>query len=364
VHGLGRVPINVRTVGDAPSKQSENHTDVLKYSWMNVYFNNPEIYDLQSRLLSIGSSIAKESGKVKVFGQWDSSVTGSNITEELEKAGYSASNKRTQVLLFDKAKGEDFKGFIPPPTMDAIERFFAKVTSMDIIGSIDPIAFGQMSHIGSGALAAELRSAALEFINPFRNCVQDDFVWAAEECARQFKQGNFGKASISGRDARNNRFNLEIDPKDIDDKQFFECKLVPERLRDEIQELGAAVQEQQFGLLSKEESRLKHNLSPDPDRTQDKMDGELAKNDGVYRFTMQAKYWLDQGDKEMADYYLARRNGLIRLTIAKEAAQIAQLSQPAAPSAAGLPGMPLTPQAQVGQMQGEPMADMESFGGI
>jgi len=353
-YNLGYVPVNIRSCGPAPYIQSEKYSDTMKYSWMSCFANNRDIYDLESKMLSIESSKAVESGKIKIAGEWDSTKGG--VPEGLEKLGYG-SKTRNEIVLFDTAKGQKFGGMVQPPGNEVVDEFLTRIRGMDIIGSIDPIAFGQMTRSGSGALAAELRAAALEFINPFRECVEEDFIWIAEECVKQFKNGEYDKVSVEGRDRKREKFYIDLEPSDVEEKRF-ECNLVADRLRDEIQELGAAIQKVSYGLSSRRTAMLKHNIVEDPDKEQDIMDEEVAAQDPVFRYDKMAKYFKDLGTPEgdrMAEYYMALSALVIENTIKK--VMMAELMPPEV-SGAGAPKplvkSPLSPQAEAGGIGAEP----------
>lgn len=315
-HNLGYIPVNIRSCGPAPYIQSEQYSDTMKYSWMSCFANNRDIYDLESKMLSIESSKATESGKIKIAGEWDSTKGG--VPEGLEKLGYGAKT-RNEIVLFDTAKGQKFGGMVQPPSNEVVDQFLTRIRTMDIIGSIDPIAFGQMTRSGSGALAAELRAAALEFINPFRECVEEDFIWIAEEVVKQFKDGEYDKISVEGRDNKRQKFYIDLEPTDVEEKRF-DCNLVADRLRDEIQELGAAIQKISYGLSSRRTAMLKHNIVEDPDREQDIMDEEVAAQDPVFRYDKLAKLYKDKGTPEgdrMALYFMSLSALTIENTIKK-----------------------------------------------
>jgi len=343
-HGLGYLPVNIRSCGPVPYIQSGNYSDTMKWSWMSCFANNRDIYDLESKMLSIESSKAVESGKIKIAGEYDSVKSGGALPEGIEKLGYS-SGGRNEIVMFDAAKGQKFGGMVQPPGNEVIEQFLTRIRGMDIIGSIDPIAFGQMTRSGSGALAAELRAAALEFINPFRECVEEDFIWIAEETVRQFKSGEYDKMSFEGRDSKREKFYIDLEPSDVEEKRF-ECNLVADRLRDEIQELGAAIQKISYGLSSRRTAMLKHNIIEDPDREQDIMDEEVAALDPVFKYDKLAKYFKDQGNDRMAQYYMALSAITIESTVKK--AIMAELIPPEMEEPAKPPvGSPQMEAAQV-----------------
>jgi len=300
-HGLGYIPVNIRATGPAPYIQSTVYEDTMKYSWMSCFANTRDIYDMESEALSIERSKALRSGRNMIAGEFNSDL--GDPPKGLEKLGYGG-KQRDDIILFDLAQGQKFGGMITPPDNKVIDDWLSRIKGMDIIGSIDPIAFGQMTRSGSGALAAELRSAALEFIGPFRGCVEADMVWLAEEGVRQFKSGKYSKVEVEGRDRKREKFHIDLSPTDVEEKHF-DCELVADRLRDEMQELGAAIQEVSTGLNSRRGASIKHNITNDPDRAQDEIDEELAAQDPVLRYDKMAKYWKDQGNERMAQYFMA-----------------------------------------------------------
>ena len=350
-HNLGYVPVNIRSCGSAPYIQSEQYNDTMKYSWMSCFANNRDIYDLESKMLSIESSKATESGKIKIAGEWDSVKSGGKPPEGLEKLGYGAKT-RNEIVMFDASKGQKFGGMVQPPGNEVVDEFLTRIRGMDIIGSIDPIAFGQMTRSGSGALAAELRAAALEFINPFRECVEEDFIWIAEETVSQFKNGEYDTISVEGIDRgkgkERQKFYIDLGQKDVEEKRF-ECNLVPDRLRDEIQELGAAIQKVSYGLTSRRTAMLKHNIVEDPDREQDIMDEEVAAQDPVFHYDKLAKKFKDDGNDRMAQYYMALSAITIENTVKK--AIVAELIPPEEKP----PPKPaiVSPQMQAGEIAAE-----------
>jgi len=320
-HGLGYIPVNVRSCGAAPYMKSEQYNDTMKESWQSYAMSTRDIYELESKLLSIELSKALESGKIKIAGEWDSQASNNQPPQGLEKLGYGGKT-RNEVILFDTAKGQKFGGMVQPPGNEVIEQFLNRICGMRIIATVDPIAFGQMTRSGSGALAAELRSAALEFLNPFRECVEEDFKWIAEECVRQFKDGQYDKVPVEGQDRAKKKFHTNLSTSDVEENHF-ECNLVADRLRDELQELAAAIQKVSYGLSSRKTVMLKHNIVEDPDREIDNMDEELASQDPVLKYDKLAKYFTDQGDDRMAQYYMALSAITIQKTV--EQAIMAQL---------------------------------------
>lgn len=356
-HGLGYIPVNIRSCGAVPYLQSVKYQDTMKWSWTSFAQNTRDIYDLESKLLSIEATKAIDSGRKDVMAEMDSGLQNEQPTD-VKKLGYG-SGQRNNILFFDKAKGQKFLGFAEAPGNEVADQYLTRVRQdLDIMATMDPVTVGRMDRSGSGALANVLIQAALEFINPFRECVQDDFIWLAEECVRQFKNGQFTKISVEGRDKTKQKFTADLEPEDVTEKHF-DCDLVTDKLRDRIQELGAAIQQAESGMTSKRTARLQHNIVEDPDREQDIMDEEEAANDPndpVFKYLKKAKYFKDLGTKEgdeMALYYESLSRLFVQQTIQK--AVLAQLMPPVEQMGGDGKKPPvISPQAEVGRIQAEP----------
>lgn len=318
-HGLGYIPVNIRPCGSVPYMQSEQYQDTMKWSWMSFAHNTRDIYDLESKLYSIESSKAIESGRKDAIGVYDSEKSGGK-TPDIAKLGYGT-GQRSNFLLLDSAKGQDFKGFVEHPDNRVVDQFLSRVTSeMDVMATIDPIARGSLSRSGvSGTLADILTKNALEFSSPFFGCVEEDYKWIAEEVVRQFKNGQYGKISVEGRDRKRAKFYVDLEPKDVEEKHF-DCELVADKLRDEIAELGAAIEEVSYDLNSRKGAMLKHNIVADPDRTFDEIAQEkhvaMAATDPVMHNKELANWYHDEEENdEMALYHLKLAEIAIKATI-------------------------------------------------
>lgn len=86
-HGLGYVPVNIRSCGSVPYIQSEKYKDdAMRFSWQSYALNTREIYDLESKLISIESTNAVESGKRTAIGEY-SSLLSNNQPPDLTPTG-------------------------------------------------------------------------------------------------------------------------------------------------------------------------------------------------------------------------------------------------------------------------------------
>ena len=370
-HGLGYVPVFVNPVGGVPPIMSEKE-DISKYGWQSVYVNNRELIPMESELLSIEMTKAKESGRVKGIASYNSDLSDGQVPEEINKlkAMREASPNRDTMAFLDKAKGEEFNGFVEAPDNRIVDQLLNKVIAYNSLSSIDPVTFGAFNGTGSGALANILRDAALEFVHPFTKNIEDTFVWIAEEGNKQFKAGNYPQMEVVGRDIHKQPFTEKIQAEDVEE-HYFSCELISDRLRDEAIELGLAVQKVKAGLSDKRSAIVKHNLAPDPDRTLEMIEqekhAEIAALDPVHHNLGMAQWHRDQmaGDKEkdavheqMAVYHTVLADGAAQIAVQTLAMQVQQLFQPAQgmqpPGAGGRPDV----TAEAGRLAAEPTTNM------
>ena len=309
---LDYIPVKICTVGSVPLVYSSQFPNTLKHAFVSALTNNRDLYDKISQVLSILASRAKDSGRIKVIMPMSTGMAGGGTpVAEAEKMGYSdaESVSRTEIITIDVSKGEGNPFLMQPPTDAHLMNYLNVLFGMDVLGTIDPIAFGQSRKSGqSGALAAELRNAALEFLNPFKLCMEESYIFDAEETIRQFVKNDFSKDLFKGWARREEIFREEISPKQVTDKEFFECSLQFDRLRDIAQEAGIAINLKNNGLISTREALDRYNLSDNPDKTIEMMNAELADKDPVNRYRNWAYAALDEGTDESrqraAHYYM------------------------------------------------------------
>ena len=351
---LNYMPIRVATCGSVPAISSETFTDTLKHAFVSAYFNNRELYDNKSKMLSVLLTRGLEAGKIKIVGKYDSSYSQGEIPKELSKLGYSGDDTgdsggdgRNELIMLDTAKGQEFVNTVAPPPDNQLLDSYRIFEGKDVLGSVDPIAWGQLNSSGaSGALAAELRSSALEFMIPFRKNLEENMAWIAEEVIRQYKNQDFSTTRFSGKSDSRERFSVEISPEEITDEETFECELVIDRLRDEAQELGMAIQKVQSGLSSRKTAMVKHNIVEDPDAEMDRMKAELAEQDPVMRYRYWAYKFEDDGTEEgkfMAQYCMYVSQQLMLKTMNGEL-------NPPVMQDRGMNNPGVTPQTEIGNI--------------
>uniref|UniRef100_A0A6M3JSM3 Portal protein n=1 Tax=viral metagenome TaxID=1070528 RepID=A0A6M3JSM3_9ZZZZ len=352
-HGLGYCPVNIQTCGAVPYLHSMAYEDTMRFSWQSYAQNTRGVYDLMSKLLSIAKTKAVDSGRKDIIVEYDSNLDPN--PPQIQKVGYGA-GQRNNLVLIDKGKGQEYKGFLVAPGNEVIDSFYNLVEGMSTMGALDPIASGVMNRSGSGALAAELRDAALEFLNPYRGCVASGLVWDAEESVRQFKGGQYEKMEVEGRDTKGKKFLVKLEPADVAEKHF-DCNLITDSLRDRTIELGDAINEVKNGLSSPKSAMRNHNLHPDPDKEMELIEQHkhvmMSAEDPVYHNASMAAFYVDKigsedvvvgiTNEEMAEYHSTLAKLAVKGTI--------EGMMGAANQAGGKrgtetpPGTPVSPQA-------------------
>jgi len=371
-HGLGYLPIFVNPVGGVPPINSEE-TDISKYTWQSVYVDSRDLIPLESELLSIEMTKAKDSGRARGIASYDSSLSDGEVPEEIQKLksmNEAAPNRDTMVFL-DKAKGEEFNGFVEAPDNRIVDQLLRTIRSYGSLAGLDPVAYGVFGE-GSGAKASILRDASLERMYPFAKNIERTVVWTMEELIRQFKAGNYPQVEVVGQDIHRNPFTAKIKAEDVEE-HYFSCELVSDRLRDEAIELGLAVQKVQAGLSDKRSAISKHNLSTDPDHTLEMIEqekhAEIAAQDPVHHNLGMAEWHINQmtGDKEkdavheqMAAYHKVLAEGAVQIAVKTMAIQLQKIlnPQPDIPRV-GAEGQPNV-TAEAGRVAAEPMTSMNN----
>mgnify|MGYP001577739526 CR=1 FL=1 len=369
-HGLGYVPVNVKTCGPVPylPASSESGSNNQKLSWMSYAVNTREVYDLLSRLLTIESSVATESGKRLIMTEYDS--TGGGEPAQVQDLGFGAGH-RNIFVNFDAADKQKFLGFAEAPGNQVTAPFRAAVRQeMDLGASLDPVVSGRLDQGGSGNYANTLIQASLEFMNFSRVCIEEAFKWRANECSRQFVFRKFPEIEVRGLNRkRGERFHTKLKASDVVESRF-ECKLVPDKLRNKIQEIGAALEVVRGDLMSPGTAMTEFNLVQNPDKELEKIAmskaARLAQIDPVYHNMEMAKFYKDKkgseetGDitsEQMAGYHGALVLIAINETIQK-AAGLGMTGEPPPgqpPPSGGMGAPPMvSPQAQVGAIAAEP----------
>jgi len=362
-HGLGYVPVFINPVGGIPPIMSEEQ-DISKYGWQSIFTNNRDLIPIESELLSIELTKAKESGRVKGIASYDSTLSDGQVPEEINKlkAMRDSAPTRDTMAFLDKAKGEEFNGFVEAPDNRIVDQLLTKIVAYNSLSSIDPVTYGVYRGGESGAHASILRDAALEFMHPFTKNIEDTFVWIAEESTRQFKAGNYPQVEVVGRDYHRQPFTTKIKAEEVEE-HYFSCELVSDRLRDEAIELGLAVSKVKAGLSDKRSAISRHNLSTDPDQTLEMIEqekhAEMSAMDPVYHNLGMAKWYKDKGDEEMAAYHQLLADGAAQIAVQTLAMQVQSLLSPGG-GGGGMPGAgdQSGVMGEAGRQAAEPMTNM------
>ena len=204
---------------------------------------------------------------------------------------------------------------------------------------------GGLSDIVSGAppfpLTAQgtdiISHFAMDVMKPPQRLMERTEKWTAEEVVRQYKNGDFGENMMEGYDKSSNRFRIKVKPTDIDDNWRFECKLVPDLLRDKNMNMGIASQGIQSGIFSRKTAMDVTQMVKDPQQEIENINSEQA--EGVLNIGAVDK--LISYIEEFSKSHEPR--DLRRVQVATDA--LAQLTQPKGKGAPNVDGVPKSIQS-------------------
>ncbi len=286
---LDYLPIRIRAGRSAPLIG-----DNLKNIGESFQVNNRGLYSTESRLISYEITRAGQLAKAPRVVVYDSS-TGQK-PEGFEKDPYT----KGRTLYLDKAKGEEWVNAVPPPTGSEIVNSTNIVQGLEGIGGFSAVAYGVVNQ----ALPAQgidiLSKSTSDIVKPFKQGVESDIKWLAEEIVRQFKNGDFGEYEFEGYDKSANRFKTKVKPDDIDVNWKFECELVPDLLRDKATNIGNAELAVKSGLMSKQTARDEFALVTDTDLEAEKIAKEQVEGIVQFKLRQYEAALLKDGDIEGA----------------------------------------------------------------
>ncbi len=271
--GIDYIPVRIKAGRSVPLIHDDKYSDNIKFVGEDFMSSRADLYAAESRLLSYRLTMAGQQAKAPAMIEWNSLLSG-NIppTAKFEKDPFV----KGRVLPLDSTKGQKYLGSMVPPGGPHIDETHAAIVGLISIDGLSPIAYGQINQ----ALPAQgidiLTHSTMDVIKPFQQAMEQDFVWLAGEITRQFKNGDFEETEFEGYDASNNRFQTKIAPKDIVENWRFECKLLPDLLRDKSANMNLASQAVRDKLLSRQTARDDFSLVQDTDLEEEKIEREEA----------------------------------------------------------------------------------------
>lgn len=333
--GLDYLPIRIRAGGPYPMIK-DGHDDNIKFLGESYIANNRLLADLESRILTYKMTRAGMEAKMPQIVEFDSSK-GTKLPPQFDKDPYV----KNRFIPLDKGKGQKMGDPIQMAQGNSIELMRADLHRMENRGGLSEVAYGEYSDVAVTATGTDILSQATrEHIWPFISGCEDDFVWIAEEIARQLKMGSFKEIPARGFDYRGNWYNKPISPDKITDEKHFACKLRIDSVRDEATKSAMLMQEVGSGVRSLREGLEHYQLSKDPDRSIKMIEEEMASKMfdkplfSEFHNALEA-FEEDQGNEEKRMYLDHCRQKLALLVLQTEQ-QLQAMSQPLTGQPAGL----------------------------
>lgn len=269
---LDHIPVRIKAGGPTPLIGDKN-SDNIKKVGEDYLTNNRDLLDVESRLLSYNLSAAgQEAGEATVL-EYDS--TKNPIPKTWNKDMRDPRGKKG-VFIVDTGVGQKVGELIPQAKGSRVQMASTDVIGKLNSGGLNPIAYGE----GGGnetAFSVDTRNHnTREHIWPFRDAMQEDFIWMAHEIVYQFKKGSFKPADVFGYDSKSHWFSAKIKPEDISDNKEFKCKLLLDELSDKATNAGLAIQLKEAGVLPLRELLDNFQLSNDPDGSIDALAQEAT----------------------------------------------------------------------------------------
>jgi len=267
------IPVRIKAGRSLPLIKGgiTTQTDNIKFVGESFLANTREILPLESRLFIYRMTRARDLAQSANIVEYNSQL--GDIPAGFEKAAIKG---RTAYL--DVGKGQKLAERMIPPQGNEIDLAMAQVGNMRVSGSgMGPVAYGLPPYPDTAQGTDIINHNILDAIKPFKQLIEQDRVWQAEEFIRQYKHGKFKGQEFEGYDYHGKRFKAKVKPSDIDDNWHFGCELVLDLVRDENLHVGMAIQEVKTGLLSKQTALDKHNLVADPDLEMKRIDQEQGR---------------------------------------------------------------------------------------
>lgn len=261
-HGLDHIPVLILPVGTSPHVQRSKSPNTIQYLGADAYVNNRDLYDKLSRLRSMRMTLASNAAKRPLVLKWDSTKGGQAPTIKGDPQETGA------VITLDVGMGEELEDFITKQMTQDANILTAEIDAELSMGGAAPISYGQINQALPYGGISLLTDSAMQRIKPAHQACERAFEWIANEIVTQFKSGDFGEVTLKGSLGSHRAYEVKLTPEKIDDEWPFKCKINLSLPKDEQIEIAVATQETTTGLLSKRESREKHQLTTDLDRTE------------------------------------------------------------------------------------------------
>ena len=268
-HKLNHIPVMVLPVGTARYVRRELTSDTMKDFGADCFINNLGLYESRNRTRSYRTTLVGRAARKGQILLWDSTKGG-----RAPKVLHTDPGEKGALTILDSGKGQDLKEFDTPEMTRDASILDQEIDAELSVGGMAPIAYGQINQqLPYGGISL-LTDSAMQRLIPAKLAVEAALEFVATEAISQFKTGGFEEQTLKGVDGSNRAYTVKVSKDDIDDEWRPKCELHTRLPKDEQIQIAVATQEVTSGLLSKRESREKHQLSDDLDLTESLIDGE------------------------------------------------------------------------------------------
>lgn len=335
------LPVRIKAGGGIPliseikSEATIDSADNLREVGESYLANNRDLLDEESRAMSYKKTRAGLDAKMPTVIEYDG--TSGELPPKFPNDPYVKGG----LIFLDVSKKQKLADQIPISRGELIAQYHADIASQLNTGGLNPIAFGEGGK-GQTAFETDVRNRnTRESIDPFREDLQDDFVWIATMATKQYKAGSFKDNQLfEGYNKKSVWFSQKIKRDDIDDSKIFKCKLMSDELRDKSANASLAIELVGASLLSRREALDDFQISKDPDGTLDAIAQEQAEQafdtpavKGYLAMVKDYNKHPDPGKKMLLNHAF---NKILLLQI-QEQQQLAQALNPSVPGGAANP---------------------------
>ena len=334
------LPVRIKAGGAIPliseiDTATTDPTDNLKEVGESYLANNRNLLDDESRAMSYKKTRAGLEAKMPTIIEYDGQ--GGELPPEFKKDPYIKGG----FIFLDVSKKQKVADQLPMARGELIAQYHADVANQLNTGGLNPIAFGEGGK-GQTAFETDVRNRnTRESIDPFREDLEEDFVWIGTEIIKQYKAGSFKDNQIfEGYNSKSKWFSQKIKIEDIKEGKIFKCKLISDELRDKAANAGLAIDLVGAGLLPKREALDDFQISKDPDSTLDAIAQETAEQAFdtplVKGYLAMREDYLKHPDEDKKKLF---KHALIKLLLLEinEMQQIEQALNPSVPDGAANP---------------------------
>lgn len=366
-HGLGYIPVFIRPVGGKQQRQSTRDSNTFKDSWFSAIALNRNLYKERNFLLSLIKTQAAIQVKPPRINKYDSSKQG----QEADISEIGDVNFPNAEVVVDTGQGQDVAILSLATPLPEVYKLLAENSRSLSLGGVAPVFLGILDTSQTATGTAQLGEASRQSLNPFKQNMEAQAVWLAEEVVRQYKNGEFEETELEGFEPNGKKFKVEVVPDEINDNEHFKSELKLNLMRDKISDMAYYKTGLEIGAFSR--AGVQEALNDDPDLVR-KQIAEEKVGDALGADLIDAFKALTTDGRGRPSLEKVKENELFVHMILRKLYEMAGLPYPEAPKqitqGGGLPAPKITagrPPAgtEVGQVAAAPMTEqarMERMG--